>query len=283
MGISSWLQRQIDLQNVANERQGLDPSGTPIGSAMGIYGSRTDPYGTSGYVTSGASIAPNGDPYQGTPPLGSTGSSPYAPSPAAPRPIPMPGPSMSGPAIPQSYGAPSPIPRVPVALPPSRHSAALASAQGAGGLTGGLTNAPIPPTRPADLGGSSGGGMTTPGMDQTGSDYKNNAPMYPAMDDRGYTTWQNTPLGASQSAPSGGSAPSGSNLVQGPGNPGDGLLGFLKSAFQNKPQPQGSILGQTGGKDSQPIYSGDPQSSLPSWMKGSSVANLLQMLGIGGM
>jgi hypothetical protein len=38
----------------------------------------------------------------------------------------------------------------------------------------------------------------------------------------------------------------------------------------------------TGGQNSQPIYSGDPQAGLPRGLKGSKIGDFLQMLGLGG-
>lgn len=151
-------------------------------------------------------------------------------------------------ASPQPQGMPPPQ-ATPSPAPGA--SQALQAMQNAGGM---IAPPPMPPVRPQGVGNQ--------------LNFMN--PQSPSTDTPG--------MGPSAPPPGPGAPPSGSNLAQGPGQPGQGLQGFMHSIFGHQ-APQGSPLGMQSGHQ---VFSGDPQSSLPGFMKGSKVANFLQMLGAGG-
>jgi hypothetical protein len=138
-------------------------------------------------------------------------------------------------------------------MPVPRHSPMQAALTNPG-------NPPTPPSRPSGFGTNSNP-LGIPGWSSFAQDFANPA----------------NPSGA----PAG--APAGSNLAQGPGAPGSGLGGFLRNTFGGNSGPQGSALGSTGGPNPATIFSGDPQSGLPSFLKGTKLGNFLQMLHLGGL
>lgn len=207
-----------------------------------------------------AAYAKMGQPNIPNYPYATPGAPPVSYPPGVTHPYATPGAPPVGPMASPPPSTPSPsLPSIAAQglTPPSLGGGQASQAFHQAMNTGGMSSMPIPtpPPRPADLGGATDG--------NSGQDNNNGIP--------GWSTF----------AKDFASTPSGSNLAQGPGSPGSGLSSFLGNIF-GKQAGQGNVLGNTGGQNPQSIFSGDPQSSLPSWMKGSSIANFLQMLGVGG-